>query len=473
MPGDNLASSPWAGYLWDGAGVVVGSQWGDEGKGKFVSDVYPYVDVFVRSQGGPNSGHTVMAHGKRYAFHQIPSGAAFGKDSYMTAGMTLNPVLLVEEMRQVQNPPRIYIHSNAAVITRAHRSLDGHGERNGTAIGTTEQGLGPAYEAKANRRGLITMGDLLSMQRIQERVDNYVHAHAGELLEMAEVERELVNTGKLDPEKAFSPLNRDLGEYCVLIAKELFEAGQCIVRNIVGDTSVPLQRAVNEGKRILVEGAQGVLLDKDIGTMPHVTSSRTSAGAVLGDAGLSAYADRRNGFWGIIKAYQTRVGGGPFPTELDNDTGERLRKEGHEYGTTTGRARRCGWFDAVATAYAIRAGEIHKGYLTKIDVLGSIGNPMICVAYLIDGEMTTEFPTDMDRLARAKPLLEPMDPVGRIKRTETVINGRRSGFKSLPENARRYIERVESLLRKISNVPDFEIAAVSIGPWKGQTVVKV
>ena len=473
LPKDNLASSPWARYIWDGVGVVVGGQWGDEGKGKFVSDVAPYMDVFVRSQGGPNSGHTVMLDGKKYAFHQVPSGAAFRKPSIMTAGMVVNPILLIEEMKQIDDPNVVYIDSRAAVVTRAHRILDGYGERNGTNIGTTNQGMGPAYESKANRRELITIADLLDRQRLAERVANYVRAHSAQLLEMAELERGLIAENKLDPSKAFSPVDGNLGAYCAAIVKELFDVGQALAHNISDDTSRMLQQGVNDGKRILVEGAQGILLDRDVGTVPYVTSSRTTAGATLADAGLSRYADRENGFWGVIKAYTTRVGGGPFPTELENNTGEKLRKDGVEFGTTTGRARRTGWFDAVATGYAIRVGEIRKGYFTKIDVLSSVENPMICVAYEIDGMTTTEFPTDARVLERAKPLLESMEQIGRINRHDTVMAGRRKGFDALPAGARTYVQRIETLLREISGVKDFEIAAVSIGPWKGQTVVKL
>lgn len=460
--------------MWNGAGVAIGSQWGDEGKGKFVSDVAPYMDVFVRSQGGPNSGHTVMVHGKKYAFHQVPSGAAFKKPSVMTAGMVVNPILLYDEMRQVNDPSVVLIDSRTAVITKAHRALDGYGETNGTAIGTTRQGMGPAYESKANRRELITVGDLLDKQRLAEKVANYVHAHQTQLLDMGETEKRIAEERvrqKSKPIEILSPTN-GIDEYCNSIVAELFDAGQKLAPHIVGDTSTMLQQSVNDCKRILVEGAQGVLLDRDAGTVPYVTSSRTTAGATLADAGLSRYADRENGYWGVIKAYTTRVGGGPFPTELKNNTGELLREKGFEYGTTTGRARRCGWFDAVATGYAIRAGEVRKGYLTKIDVLASVKHPMICVAYSIDGEMTTEFPTDPKKLDRAIPILEPVDAIARIPRKETVISGRKSGFNSLPETARDYVARVENLLREISMVPDFEIAAVSIGPWRGQTVVK-
>ncbi|MBI4168102.1 MAG: adenylosuccinate synthetase [Candidatus Aenigmarchaeota archaeon] len=470
-----MASSPWARHLWDTVGVVVGAQWGDEGKGKFVSDVAPYMDVFVRSQGGPNSGHTVMVNGKRYAFHQVPSGAAFRKPSVMTAGMVVNPNLLYGEMQQVDDPSVVVIDSRTAIITKAHRALDGYGETNGTTIGTTRQGMGPAYESKANRRELITVADLLDRQRLAEKVANYVHAHQTQLLEMGEAEKRIAEERKkqgMQPIEILSPTD-GIDEYCESIVAELFDAGQKLAHHVVGDTSVMLQKSVNDGNRILVEGAQGILLDRDVGTVPYVTSSRTTAGATLADAGLSRYADRENGFWGIIKAYATRVGGGPFPTELENSAGEKLRKAGVEFGTTTGRPRRTGWFDAVATAYAVRVGEIRTGYLTKIDVLSSVGNPMICVAYLVDGKITTEFPTDARVLKRAKPLLEPMGAVGKINRHDTVMAGRRKGFGALPAGSRRYVERVESLLAEISGVSDFEIAAVSIGPWKGQTVVKI
>ncbi len=433
----------------------------------------PYTDVFVRSQGGPNSGHTVMVNGRKYAFHQVPSGAAFRKPSIMTAGMVVNPILLYDEMQQVGDPSVVLIDSRVAVITRAHRALDGYGETNGTAIGTTRQGMGPAYESKANRRELITIGDLLDRQRLAEKVANYALTHAVELLKVSETEQLAVTKGELDPNNALVPSNLNHEQYCALLTKELFAVGQKLAPHIVDDTSTILQQAVNDGKRILVEGAQGILLDRDVGTTPYVTSSRTTAGATLADAGLSRYADPTNGFWGVIKAYTTRVGGGPFPTELKDNTGELLRQKGFEFGTTTGRARRTGWFDAVATAYAIRTGEIRTGYFTKIDVLSAVKEPVICVAYEIDGEFTTEFPTDARVLERAKPLLEPMELVGRINKHDTVMAGRGKGFDALPEGARKYVAHVESLLRDISGVRDFEIAAVSIGPWKGQTVLKV
>ncbi len=467
-----LANSPFSRYLWNNVGVVIGAQWGDEGKGKFVSDFAPYADVFVRSQGGPNSGHTVMVNGRKYAFHQVPSGAAFRKPSVMTAGMVINPILLYDEMQQVGDPSVVLIDSRAAVITRAHRALDGYGETNGTAIGTTRQGMGPAYESKANRRELITIGDLLDKQRLGEKIAKYALAHGIELLKVAEMEQIAVTKGELDPKNALVPSNLNYAQYCALLTEELFAVGQKLAPHIVDDTSIMLQRSVNDGKRILVEGAQGVLLDRDVGTVPYVTSSRTTAGATLADAGLSRYADPENGYWGVIKAYTTRVGGGPFPTELKDTTGERLRQKGFEFGTTTGRARRTGWFDAVATAYAIRMGEIKNGYLTKIDVLSVVEKPMICVAYEIDGITTKQFPTDARVLERAIPVLEPAERIERMNRHDIVMAGRKNGFDALPENARAYVERVETLLRKLSGVKDFEISAVSIGPWKGQTVVE-
>ncbi|MBI3413443.1 MAG: adenylosuccinate synthetase [Candidatus Aenigmarchaeota archaeon] len=473
MPKNDL-DSLWVRYIWKGVGVVVGSQWGDEGKGKFVSDLAQYNDIFVRSQGGPNSGHTVMVNGKKYAFHQVPSGAAFRKPSVMTAGMVVNPNLLYDEMQQVDDPSVVLIDSRIAVITRAHRALDGYGETNGTAIGTTRQGMGPAYESKANRRELITVRDLLDRQTLAEKVANYVHVHQAQLLEMGEIEKKTAEERarrELAPIEILSPAN-GIDEYCDSIVEELFGAGQKLAPHIAGDTSIMLQQFARSGKRILVEGAQGVLLDRDVGTVPYVTSSRTTAGATLADAGLSRYADRENGFWGVIKAYTTRVGGGPFPTELKNSTGELLRQKGLEFGTTTGRARRTGWFDAVATAYAIINGEILKGYLTKMDVLSAVKKPMICVAYEIDGKRTTQFPTDARVLERAIPVLEPAGRIERMNRRDIVNSGRKNGFNALPPNARAYIESVETLLRDLSGVPDFEISAVSIGPWKGQTVLK-
>ncbi len=466
------ANSPFSRYTWNGAGVVIGSQWGDEGKGKFVSDLAPYVDVFVRSQGGPNSGHTVMVNGRKYAFHQVPSGAAFKKPSIMTAGMVVNPILLYDEMLQVDNPSVVLIDSRIAVITKAHRALDGYGETNGTAIGTTRQGMGPAYESKANRRELITIGDLLDKQRLGEKIANYARAHAAELLEVAKMEQTAIAKGELDPHNALVPSKLNFEQYCTLLTDELFTVGQKLVPHIVDDTSTVLQQAVNDGKRILVEGAQGVLLDRDAGTVPYVTSSRTTAGATLADAGLSRYADQKNGYWGVIKAYTTRVGGGPFPTELKDNTGEVLRQKGFEFGTTTGRARRTGWFDAVATAYAIRTGEISNGYFTKIDVLSAVKEPMVCVAYEIDGKRTTQFPTDPIVLARAIPVLEPAERIERINRHDAVMAGRKKGFDALPASARNYVGHVETLLKDLSGIKDFEISAVSIGPWKGQTVVK-
>lgn len=476
MVKDDLASSPWSRYIWNGVGVVVGADWGDGGKGKFVSDVAPYVDFSVRSQGGPNSGHTVWHRGTKYVMHQVPSLAVFGKPSVMTGGMVVNPVLLNEEMKQVANPDVVYIDPRAAVITRAHRALDGHGERNGTTIGTTNHGVGPAYESKANRRELITVGDLLDRQRLADRVGNYVRAHSVELLELGDADRSLIEAGKAagEPGEAFSPVSGNLDEYCEAITEELFTAGQLVARNIVCDASTMLQQLVKQGKRGLVEGAQGVLLDRDLGTVPYVTSSKTTAGAVLAEAGLSQYADRAKGYWGVFKAYMTRVGGGPFPTELKGQTDERLRKAGHEFGSTTNRPRRTGWFDAVATAHAIRTGEIRKGYITKIDVMAALGEPpLIAAAYMLeDGTLTQQFPTDPRVLENARPMFVPAPKIEDIRRRETVIAGRKSGFKALPDGVRAYIATVEKLLRDISGVDEFEIAAASIGPWKGQTVVK-
>ncbi|NOK37417.1 adenylosuccinate synthase [Corallococcus exercitus] len=425
--------------------VVIGAQWGDEGKGKVVDLLTEHAQVVVRFQGGNNAGHTLVVGGQKTVLHLIPSGILHpGKTCVIGNGVVVDPAVLVGEIDALKprgflkDDAQLLISDNAHVIFPWHKLLDSFREkaRGGSAIGTTGRGIGPAYEDKVARRG-IRVRDLLHPERLRRRIDERLPAALEELKDLcaqAGVDVPRLETPQVHAE--FSALGERLKPY-------------------VHDVSLFLSEQVRRGARILFEGAQGTLLDVDHGTYPFVTSSNCVAGNAAVGSGLGPTAIDK--VMGISKAYTTRVGGGPFPTELSDELGDRLRKVGDEFGATTGRPRRCGWLDGVVLRYAVRVNGLWGIALTKLDVLSGIKTLSICNAYELDGQRVTELPGDYEDLARVKPIYESLPG------WDEKLAGVRT-FDELPEAAKRYVRRVE----EVSGVP---VVCVSVGADRGETVL--
>ncbi|XXF75867.1 adenylosuccinate synthase [Myxococcaceae bacterium GXIMD 01537] len=425
--------------------VVIGAQWGDEGKGKVVDLLTEHAQVVVRFQGGNNAGHTLVVGGQKTVLHLIPSGILHpGKTCVIGNGVVVDPAVLVREIDALKprgflkEDSQLLISDNAHVIFPWHKQVDLYREkaRGGGAIGTTGRGIGPAYEDKVARRG-IRVRDLLHPERLRRRIDERLPAVLDELRELCRQANEPLP--ELDAAK---------------IQAEFVSLGERL-RPYVGDASLFLAGQVQRGARILFEGAQGTLLDVDHGTYPFVTSSNCVAGNAAVGSGLGPTAIDK--VMGISKAYTTRVGGGPFPTELSDALGDHLRKVGDEFGATTGRPRRCGWLDGVVLRYAARVNGLWGMALTKLDVLSGLKTLNICNAYELDGEKVTELPGDYEDLARVKPVYETMPG------WDEKLAGVRT-FDELPENAKRYVRRVE----EVSGVP---VVCVSVGADRGETVL--
>jgi adenylosuccinate synthase len=425
--------------------VVIGAQWGDEGKGKVVDLLTEHAQVVVRFQGGNNAGHTLVVGGQKTVLHLIPSGILHpGKVCVIGNGVVVDPAVLMKEIDALKergflkDDAQLLISDNAHVIFPWHKLLDTYREkaRGVSAIGTTGRGIGPAYEDKVARRG-IRVRDLLNAERLRKRIDERLPGVRDELRELCRAANE-------------QPPELDAQKY-----QEEFAALGERLRPHVSDVSLFLAGQVRRGARILFEGAQGTLLDVDHGTYPFVTSSNCVAGNAAVGSGLGPTAIDK--VMGISKAYTTRVGGGPFPTELTDETGDRLRKVGDEFGTTTGRPRRCGWLDGVVLRYAVRVNGLWGLALTKMDVLSGLKTLQICNAYELDGKRITELPGDYEDLARVKPLYETLPG------WDEKLAGVRT-FEELPENARRYVRRVE----EICGVP---VTCISVGADRGETVL--
>lgn len=425
--------------------VVVGAQWGDEGKGKVVDLLTGHAQVVVRFQGGNNAGHTLVVGGQKTVLHLIPSGILHpGKICVIGNGVVVDPAVLVGEIDALKargflkEDSQLVISDNAHVILPWHKLLDTHREksRGGSAIGTTGRGIGPAYEDKVARTG-IRIRDLLRPERLLKQMEERLPSVMDELRALSQAAGEPVPVVDV----------RQVHEQCVALGER--------IRPYVGDVSLYLSAQVQRGARILFEGAQGTLLDVDHGTYPFVTSSNCVAGFAAVGSGLGPTTIDK--VMGISKAYTTRVGGGPFPTELMDELGDRLRKVGDEYGATTGRPRRCGWLDGVVLRYATRVNGLWGLALTKLDVLSGLKTLQICTAYELDGKRITELPGDYEDLARAKPVYETLP--GWDEKLEGVRT-----FDELPEHARRYVRRVE----EISGVP---VICISVGADRGETVL--
>ena len=419
--------------------VVVGAQWGDEGKGKIVDWLSERADIIVRFQGGHNAGHTLVIDGKTYKLHALPSGVVRGgKLSVIGNGVVLDPWHLIEEIKIVRSqgvnisPENLIIAENTPLILPIHGELDrAREDLNKVAkIGTTGRGIGPAYEDKVGRRA-IRVADLADRSTLEARIDRLLlhHNTLRRGMELEEIDK--------------SGLIADLHEIAPTILKY----------------SAPVWKVLNEkrkaGNRILFEGAQGALLDIDFGTYPFVTSSNVIAGQAATGSGLGP-----NGIdfvLGIVKAYTTRVGEGPFPTELDDNDGNRLGERGHEFGTTTGRKRRCGWFDAVLVRQTCATSGVTGVSLTKLDVLDGFKKLKICIGYELDGENLDYLPTAADQQARCKPIYEEIS--GWAESTE----GARS-WADLPANAIKYVRRIEELI-------DCPVALLSTSPEREDTIL--
>jgi adenylosuccinate synthase len=398
------------------ATVIVGAQWGDEGKGKIVDLLAQGSDVVCRYQGGPNAGHTIVRDGETFALHHVPSGILYpGKVCVIGAGCVVDPALLVRELDGLESrdiaTDGLRVSGNAHLIMPWHVAIDSASERRlgKLQIGTTRRGIGPAYADKAARLG-IRVQDILDPKILRQK------------FETALAEKNALLDQPLEP--------GDLADRMEECAVRL--------RPYVADTSLLVERALQEGKAVLLEGAQGTLLDLDHGTYPFVTSSNPTAGAAATGVGIGP--TRIEGVLGVAKAYVTRVGEGPFPTEIEGPDQDRVRELGHEYGTTTGRERRCGWLDLVGLRFAARVNGMTSLALTKLDVLSAFEELPVCVRYrLPDGSETDEFPAHQSDFHHARPVYETLP--GWRESLDGV-----SDLAGLPAAARRYVEFIEANL---------------------------
>jgi adenylosuccinate synthase len=402
------------------ATVIVGAQWGDEGKGKIVDLLAQHSDVVCRYQGGPNAGHTIVAEGKTYKFRHMPSGILWGKECVLGAGCVVDPQVLIEELDDLDarglSTERVHLSGNAQLIMPWHLALDRASERRlgKLQIGTTRRGIGPAYGDKAARLG-IRVQDLLDPKILRQKIE----------VALAEKNHWL--------ERVYGDEPVDLED-----VSARYESYAQRLRPYIADTSLLVDRALREGRFVLFEGAQGTLLDLDHGTYPFVTSSNPLAGAAA--TGIGIGPNRIDAVLGVAKAYLTRVGEGPFPTEIEGPDQERVRELGGEYGTVTGRERRCGWLDVVGLRYAARLNGFTSLALTKLDVLSSFAELPICVRYrLRDGSESEEFPAHQSDFHHCEPVYEvlpgweePLDGMDDVSR--------------LPDAARRYVAFVEQAL---------------------------
>ncbi len=418
--------------------MIVGTQWGDEGKGKVTDYFASRADVVVRYQGGNNAGHTIVFGGHKYALQTTPSGIFNPQIINIIAnGVVVNPVALAGELERLEaqgvKDYDLRISNRASVVMPWHSVLDGAYEalKGGKLIGTTKKGIGPAYADKYNRIG-IRMGDLLNPEYFAERLRN--------VLEVKNMELRMLGL----PTFEFEPVYE---EYRAL--GERFRSSIC-------DTSVLLNNLIEEGKKVLFEGAQGVMLCIDHGTFPYVTSSSPTAASVPVNTGIAPrYVDN---VLGVCKAYCTRVGEGPFPTELHDELAHYIRERGHEYGTVTGRPRRVGWLDSVALRHAARVSGVNFLSLMLFDVLSGLPVVKICTAYELDGQVIDYVPSTIEEYERCRPIFEEME--GWEADTSTARS-----VEEMPEAAQRYIARIEELVGA-------QVAVVSVGPDREQTILR-
>jgi len=420
--------------------AIIGAQWGDEGKGKIVDLFTHDADIIVRFQGGNNAGHTLVVNGKKTVLHLVPSGALHAdKLCVIGNGVVVDPEILIEEIEalkaqgHLRSDEQLRISEQAHVIMPYHKAIDLARERlrGKGKIGTTGRGIGPAYEDKVARVG-IRFVDLLEEDTFREKLERNIEEKNFYL-------KAILQEKALD----FNEMHDSYGRYREKL------------KGYVTNTGLLLDQRIRAGKRVLFEGAQGTLLDVDHGTYPFVTSSSTITGGACSGSGVGPQHIQQ--VIGISKAYTTRVGSGPFPTELDGPDGETLRREGAEFGATTGRSRRCGWFDAVSVRHAVRMNGLTGVALTKLDVLTGFKKIPICTAYRFNGQTVNEFPASSKVMAGAQPVYEEMD--GWTERLDDVRK-----FSDLPATVQKYVRRIEEVIGT-------EIILVSVGPGREQTIV--
>jgi len=420
---------------------VTGLQWGDEGKGKVVDILADKSDVVVRFAGGANAGHTVVVGDTKFALHLMPSGAVRkGVDCVIGNGVVMDPEIFIGELdnlaRQgISLDGRLYISENAHTVLSYHKLEDGLRESalGKNKIGTTNRGIGPCYSDKIGRSFAVRMADFRDLDALYVKLQKIVEYKN-------KIFAALYNADPINVDEVF--------DSCRIYADRLCK--------YVTNTTKKLHYSIKEGKSLLFEGAQGALLDLDHGTFPFVTSSNASA---LGmSAGCGVPTKKVDTFIGVIKSYTTRVGAGPFPTEQDNEIGQLIRDRGNEYGTTTGRARRCGWFDGVVVKYSATIGGIDELAMMHLDTLAGFKELKVCSAYIVDGEKTDFFPSDAQTLQRSQCVYETVP--GWDENLEDVKT-----YEQLPENARAYVETVE----RITGVP---VSIIGVGPKREQTIFR-
>ena len=417
--------------------VIMGSQWGDEGKGKMTDWLAQKADMIVRYQGGNNAGHTIAFNGKTYKLQLIPSGIFEPqKINVIGNGVVVNPKALLGELQMLKDagvtPSNLKISSRAHLILPYHIQLDiaQEKQRGDRKVGTTHNGIGPAYMDKAARIG-IRMCDLLEKDTFAAKLKENL-AQKNALFE------KIYDEEPFDFDSLFN---------------EYYEYGQQL-KDYVTDTSVLVNEAISAGKNVLFEGAQGIMLDLDHGTYPYVTSSNPVVGGALAGAGVGPQSLTK--MVGVCKAYSTRVGEGPLPTELTNETGDWIREKAHEYGTVTGRPRRIGWFDAVAMRHAKRVSGMNCLSLNLLDIFTGLKKVKICTAYMLDGKQIDYYPASLKELERCEPVYEEFD--GWTEDISTVTE-----YDQLPANAKKYLKRIEELT-------GLQLMTISVGPSREQTI---
>lgn len=419
--------------------AIVGSQWGDEGKGKVIDYLATQADVVVRGQGGNNAGHTLVVDGKKYALHLIPSGVLNPETiNVIGNGIVFDPKGFLEELAKLNadniDTKNIKISDRAHVIFPYHKELDALAEeaRGDNKIGTTKKGIGPCYMDKTERSG-IRICDLMDKDIFAKKLKAQIDAKN-------KIVKNIYGAEEFDFDAIYN-------EY-------LGYAEQ--IRSYVDDTSVVVYEAIKAGKKVLFEGAQGTLLDLDLGTYPFVTSSHPTSGGFSVGSGVGP--NMIKDVVGIVKSYTTRVGEGPFVTELNDETGDKIRTQGREFGTTTGRARRCGWFDAVIVRYAARVNGLTSISLMLLDVLTGFDTVKICTSYKMGDKVLREFPASLEDLAKCEPIYEELEGWSEdLTGMET--------YEELPENAKKYIAKIEELV-------GVNVDMVSVGPNRAQTIVR-
>jgi adenylosuccinate synthase len=416
--------------------VIVGAQWGDEGKGKIVDLLTRHADIAVRFQGGNNAGHTIVLRGEKFVFHLIPSGILYdNKKCVIGSGVVVDPAVLIEEVTglkkrgYLKDDSQLMVSEEAHLILPYHRRVDIARERV-FKIGTTGRGIGPAYEDKAARCG-IRMVDLMDEEVFKKKLK-------------ANLLQKNLYLSEVLKEKPF--------EFSEIYDEYIRYKNQ--IQRYVKDTSRILYEEIQRGGHVLFEGAQGALLDVDHGTYPYVTSSNTVSGNACSGSGIGP--TMIDSVVGVAKAYTTRVGEGPFPTELKDQVGERIREKGGEYGATTGRPRRCGWFDAVVVNHAIRINGIREMAITKLDVLDDFQKVKVCVGYRLNGKVVDHVPSSLEMLENCEPVYEELDGWRREVKGAKQIS-------DLPVQAQNYLKRIETLTR-------VKITMVSVGSERNETI---